>query len=217
MEPLNVLYFSAAVIGYRIEGKGKKRFVQFEIICTCQLSEESKFYTSGSPFEWRIWKRYSEFYALLHELNALRDTDFYKAESAILDVDPKILMKRIRKAFFPPKYDITLKDRFSSSFIKERLYDMIEWFQSIRKIEPLFNFNYHSKCSHPMRRFLDIDYTLYLRKNDEWYAKDRRSLVNYDDHDAVDKEGVNSYDTKDARGEQEAGENENGAGGCIIM
>ena len=198
MEPLHCLYFSAAVHGYRIERVGKSRFVQFEVICTCQLSEKSIFYISGSPFEWRMWKRYSEFYNLLQELKLLKDTDFYKTESSIADVDPKILMKRIRRAIFPPKYDITFQDRFGRAFIKERLSALMNWFQTIRTIEPLFNFNFHSKCSHPIRCFLDVDYTLHLMKSDEWHT--RRSSMNYDYRDTLQKEQddrAQNYDDDD--------------------
>ena len=187
-EPLHCVFFSASLAGYRIQGEGTSRYVQYEIICTCQLGERSKFYVSAAPFEWRIWKRYKEFRNLWYELKALKPKDFSTEEPSSLDVDPTVTLKRIRTHAFPPKHDITFRNRFGSAFIKERLYDLKEWFQLMRKNDSLFDFDNHTTSSSPIRSFLDVDYTLYLRKNDEWYAKDRRSLWIYDDRNTMERE-----------------------------
>jgi hypothetical protein len=123
----------------------------------------------------------SEFYRLYCDMMLLSSSDFNHSRKTVLKVDPRICRKRLRKLEFPPKHDITLEDRYSAHFCKKRLSALLVWWRAISEVESLFDFNVTCPSSKLLRKFLGIDYTLFLRKNDDWYIKDKSFLVNHNE------------------------------------
>jgi hypothetical protein len=136
----------------------------------------------------------------------LDEIDFNCSRQTLYTIDPKLVVKRLHRIPFAPKNDISTSDRFSQRYCKERANALSSYWQEISKLGVIFEFNDSNQSSCMLRRFLGVDYTIWLRKNDEWFARDTsRSLVNYDQHQdpdlALDLEMDEQDFSKDEEGE----------------